>query len=66
MTIKAEEPVQVKESELDAPVWSVVSFDCTEAAHLTYPDAIAKMAELDKRRVPGLCIITDDAAARSS
>lgn len=66
MAIKTSGSVEVQESELDAPIWSVVSFDRTEASHLSYADAAAKLAYLEKQRVAGLCIITDDAADRSS
>ncbi len=52
------------ESELDERRWSVVSFDKREAASLTYAQASAFMAELDLRKVAGLCIVTDDAAER--
>ncbi len=51
-------------SELDLPTWSVVSFDQCEFSGLTFANAIAKMAELESRKVAGLCIVTDDAAAR--
>ena len=51
-------------SELLDPTWAVVSFDRIEALGLTYPDAAAKMAELDAQYTNGLCIITDEAAAR--
>jgi hypothetical protein len=51
-------------SEVLSERWSVVSFDKCEASHLTYADAARKMAELDLKRVAGLCIITDEAAAR--
>lgn len=50
-------------SELDQPVWSVVSFDRAEATGLTYADAAKKLAELEQQNVPGLCIVTDEAAS---
>jgi hypothetical protein len=50
--------------ELDQPHWAVVSFDQVEATGLTYPQAVEKMRELDANDVAGLCIVTDDAAAR--
>jgi hypothetical protein len=52
------------ESELDMPIWSVVSFDRCEASGLTYSEAAQKLAELDSQKVSGLCIITDEAASR--
>ena len=51
-------------SELDEPRWSVVSFEGLAAAGLTYSQAAKMMAELDAERIAGLCIITDEAAAK--
>ena len=50
--------------ELDEPLWSVVSFDKMEAGGLTYAKAAGLINELDARGVTGLCIVTDEAAAR--
>ena len=52
------------ESELTSAQWSVVSFDKCEASGLTYADAAKLLAELDEKRVAGLCIVTDEAASR--
>jgi hypothetical protein len=52
------------DSEIDEALWSVISFDQMEACCLTYNQAAALMAELDSQNVPGLCVVTDDAAAR--
>jgi len=65
MATKTQGPVEVQESELDAPIWAVVSFERTEASHLNYADAAAKLADLEEQHVAGLCIVTDDAAART-
>lgn len=51
-------------NELNAPVWSVVSFDERVAGNLTYAEAAAKLKNLAAERVSGLCVITDEAAAR--
>ena len=51
-------------SELDTPLWSVVSFDKCEASGLTYHAAAALMAEKEAAGVYGLCIVTDEAASR--
>ena len=51
-------------SELDENRWSVVSFERLEASGLSYADARRKIDELEAAKVSGLCIITDDAAAR--
>ena len=60
MTEKQDEPV----SELDLPVWSVVSFERCEASGLTYTEAMQKLAELEAKKVSGLCVVTDEAASR--
>ena len=62
--LSREEEVEARNSELLEPIWAVVSFDRVEAIGLTYAAAAAKMAELDSRKTNGLCIITDEAAAR--
>ncbi|MBC7898926.1 MAG: hypothetical protein H7070_02635 [Saprospiraceae bacterium] len=57
-------PQQKNESELTEPRWSVISFEKCEASGLSYADAMSKIDELDGRKVPGLCIVTDQAAAK--
>jgi hypothetical protein len=59
-----QEPQTSPASELDEPRWSVVSFERCEASHLTFNDARNKISELDAAKVSGLCIVTDDVAAR--
>ncbi len=51
-------------SGFSAPIWSVVTFENCAASGLTYEEAMARMAELRTEHVSGLCIVTDDAAAR--
>jgi hypothetical protein len=51
-------------SELNQRIWAVVSFDKCEAANLTYHEAAQKMAELDDKKVAGLCIVTSESAAK--
>lgn len=53
-------------NELREPLWSVISFEKTEAKNLSYAAAEMKLAELSAQKVPGLCIITDEAAQRIS
>jgi len=48
--------------DLADPKWSVVSFDEVEAGGLTYAQAVNLVSELDSSGIPGLCIITDNAA----
>lgn len=50
--------------ELRQPRWSVVSFEKRVAKNLTYEEAARKIGELEKQRVSGLCLITDEAAER--
>ncbi len=50
--------------ELEEPRWSVVSFDRRVGGHLTYDQAAVLMAELDAKKIPGLCIVADEAAVR--
>ena len=52
------------DSELNEPRWSVISFERREAGGLTYDQSAALLFELDAHGVAGLCIVTDDAAAR--
>ena len=51
-------------AELRESRWSVISFDKLEAQNLNYPEAELKLAELLAQNISGLCIITDEAAAR--
>jgi len=55
--------VQLK-GELSAPRWSVISFERREASGLTYKEAARRLRELDGQSVPGLCVVTDEAAER--
>ncbi len=51
-------------SELNEARWSVLSERGCEASQLAYPEAARLVAQLTRDRVFGLCIITDEAAAR--
>jgi hypothetical protein len=51
-------------SELDETAWAVVSFDRTEVSRLTYAQAVFVLNELASQGTTGLCIITNEAAAR--
>ncbi len=50
--------------ELNAPNWSVVSFEACLAGNLTYEEAAKKLEQLVAEKIAGLCIVTDDAAER--
>ena len=54
----------VEPSELSEPRWSVVSFERTEISGQTYAQAVETMSDLESRGANGLCIVTDEAAAR--
>jgi hypothetical protein len=65
--IKKEKPLSEDfPNELRESIWSVVSFDKCEARGLTYTEAEQKLSELDAQKVSGLCIVTDEVAARIS
>lgn len=51
-------------SELDEPIWSVISFERVERRDLKYSEAVLILSGLESRRVPGLCIVTNDTADR--
>jgi hypothetical protein len=55
---------EIATSELDEPIWAVVSFERIEATDLGYHEAEQLMSELDVRGVRGLCIVTNEAASR--
>jgi hypothetical protein len=48
-------------SELDQPRWSVVTFNECAASGLSYVEA-TRLVEQMLDEVPGLCIVTDEAA----
>lgn len=62
------EAVQEQETiaELEEPRWAVISFERREGAGLTYQQAAQLLSELDSRKIPGLAIVTDEAAAKIS
>ena len=61
---EATEKRETAQSELDMPMWSVVSFDACEASGLTYHAAVKMMSEKESAGVYGLCIVTDETASR--
>lgn len=50
--------------ELNQPRWSVVSFEKIKLQNLTYAEAAQKLEEFAGEGGSGLCIVTDEAAAR--
>lgn len=63
---KKEDSAEDFASEMEAPRWSVVSFEKRVAKNLTYAEAIGKLEQLKTEKTAGLCIITDEAAERIS
>ncbi|HYP49328.1 MAG TPA: hypothetical protein VEQ34_00195, partial [Pyrinomonadaceae bacterium] len=57
-----EEPLPFP-SELDQPRWSVVTFNECAASSLSYAEATRLVVQLQDE-VPGLCIVTDEAARK--
>lgn len=54
------------DSELSEPLWSVITFDECAASGLKYIEAVKILLKLEAQKVSGLCIVTDEAAARMS
>ncbi len=59
-----QENIEPKTPELREARWSVISFDKCEARNLTYEEAERKIAELEAQRFSGLCVVTDEVAAK--
>jgi hypothetical protein len=51
-------------SELSEPRWSVITFDECALSGLTYQEAAKFVQMLQEDDIPGLCIVTDEAARR--
>ncbi len=51
-------------TELGLRIWSVIGFEGCIANGLTYDEAVEELAKHSDSRQSGLCIVTDDAAAR--
>lgn len=54
---------ELSASEFDAPRWSVVSAEDCAASSLSYNEA-ANLVQKMSDSIPGLCIVTDEAANR--
>ena len=50
--------------ELSAPRWSVITFEKCAAKNLSYVEAAEKIQQLNRQKVAGLCIVTDETAER--
>lgn len=59
-----EQQMETERSELEQPRWAVISFERREGSELTYSQAVNLLKELESRKVTGLAIVTDEAAAK--
>lgn len=57
-------PAEEFSSELSEPSWSVVTRDSVAVSHLKYDEAALCAEGLKKQGISGICIVTDEAAAR--
>lgn len=53
-------------NELELPQWSIVTFEGVAMSGLSYEDARKWLDKLNEQKISGLCIVTDEAAARMS
>ena len=53
-------------TELELPLWSIVTFEGVAMSGLSYEEARKWMDKLNEQKISGLCIVTDEAAARMS
>ncbi len=51
-------------SQLNEPCWSVVTYKSVAVSHLTYQEASQWAEDLKKQGISGLCVVTDEVAAR--
>lgn len=58
------ETVETTPGELAQPRWAVISFERLERGNLSYAGAVELLNDLDSKGVAGLCIVTDEVAAR--
>ncbi|MGI8493771.1 MAG: hypothetical protein ACR2L1_00475 [Pyrinomonadaceae bacterium] len=50
--------------ELELANWSVITFEGVAVSGLTYEEARKWLGKLSEQKISGLCIVTDEAAAR--
>lgn len=51
-------------SEISEPRWSVVTYESVAVSGMTYDEALEWLKKLETKKISGLCIVTDEAAAR--
>ena len=64
MAEAVKETVETTFEELEQPRWAVISFERLERGNLPYAAAESLLNDLDSKGVAGLCIVTDEVAAR--
>lgn len=55
---------KINSSGFSDRIWSVVTYESVAVGNLTYDEALDWVRKLDEQKVSGLCIVTDEAAAR--
>ena len=53
-----------EKNELEQAAWSVITFEGVAVSNLTYEEAHQWLDKLSQQKISGLCIVTDEAAAR--
>jgi hypothetical protein len=53
-------------NELELPRWSIVTFEGIAMSGLSYEEARKWLEKLNEQNISGLCIVTDESAARIS
>ena len=61
-----EDSTEEFQSELELPGWSIVTFEGVAMSGLSYDEARQRLEKLNEQKISGLCIVTDEAAARIS
>lgn len=56
--------LEITASEFSERMWSVVTHESVAVGNLTYNEALDWVKKLDEQNISGLCIVTDEAAAR--
>ena len=64
--VSTEENDEAGLSELALPRWSIVTFEGVAMSGLSYDEARELLGKLQKQNISGLCIVTEEAAARIS
>jgi hypothetical protein len=65
-TAVSAEQTEEAASELTVPGWSIVSFEGVAMSGLSYEEARRWVEKLSEQKISGLCIVTDEAAARTN